>query len=397
VPFPGLAARLRHFPCLSSMRLIERYLFRQLLGPTLLATLALVALALLARSLSEFDVLIEQRQSATVFLKIIALALPQLLGIILPIALFVATLVALNRLHTEQEIVVCFAGGMSRWRVISPAIRLAVVATLISLAMSLWLAPWSARAIRETFFDMKSDLASTLVRPGEFTEPGPGLTVYAQTIDRDQIIHNVFIHQEKPNGGAVTYTAREGVIAERKGLPVLILRKGSNQEFSSEGVLQYLSWDEYTFDLSSLFQNDELLHYKIGDRYPHELFFPDLTQTWEQQNREKMLSEGHWRLASPLYKLAMMAMAIAAVIGGSFSRMGYGKRIASVGAAAAVVQILGFGVKAACDNDVWLNVLQYIVPLAAIWWGTSQIFRQKVNRYIAIGDAVDHLTPLGAR
>jgi lipopolysaccharide export system permease protein len=256
------------------MRLIERYLFRQFLGPTLLATLALVALALLARSLSEFDVLIEQRQSAMVFLKIITLALPQLLGMILPIALFVATLVALNRLHTEQEIVVCFAGGMSRWRVISPAIRLAVFATLFSLGMSLWAAPWSSRAIRETFFDIKSDLASTLVRPGEFTEPGPGLTVYAQTIDRDQIIHNLFIHQEKPNGGAITYTAREGVIGERKGLPVLILRKGSNQEFSSDGVLQYLSWDEYTFDLSSLFQSDELLHYKIGDRYPARAVLP---------------------------------------------------------------------------------------------------------------------------
>ena len=69
------------------MRLIERYLFRQLLGPTLLATAALVALALLARSLSEFDVLVEQRQSAMVFLKIILLALPQLLGIMMPLAL----------------------------------------------------------------------------------------------------------------------------------------------------------------------------------------------------------------------------------------------------------------------------------------------------------------------
>jgi lipopolysaccharide export system permease protein len=46
---------------------------------------------------------------------------------------------------------------------------------------------------------------------------------------------------------------------------------------------------------------------------------------------------------------------VAAVIGGSFSRMGYGKRIAIVGAAAAMVQIVGFGVKAACDNNVWLN------------------------------------------
>jgi lipopolysaccharide export system permease protein len=367
------------------MRLIERYLFRQLLGPTVLATGALAALALLARSLSEFELLVDQRQNAVVFLKIIALAMPALVGTILPIALFVAALVALNRLHTEQEIVVCFAGGMSRWRVISPAMRLAIGAGLISLALGLWAQPWSARQIRETTFAVKTDLASTLVRPGQFTEPGPGLTVYAQSIDRDGLIHNLFIHQEKPNGGATTYTARDGVIAERNGFPILIMRRGSNQEFSSAGVLNYLSFDEYVFDLSNLFQSDELLHYKIADRYPHELFFPDLTQEWEQKNRVKLLAEGHWRLASPLYPIAMMAMALAAVIGGSFSRMGYGRRIAGVGAVAIVVQVIGYGVKAACDDSEWLNVLQYLVPLSAIWWGMSQIFRQKVTRYVAIG------------
>src|SRR5690606_40324166 len=52
------------------------------------------------------------------------LALPMLINMILPIAVFVAALVALNRLQTEQELVVCFAGGMSRWRLASPAIRL---------------------------------------------------------------------------------------------------------------------------------------------------------------------------------------------------------------------------------------------------------------------------------
>jgi lipopolysaccharide export system permease protein len=361
------------------MRLIERYLFRQLLGPTLLATAALVALALLARSLSEFDVLVEQRQSALVFLKIIVLALPQLLGIMMPLALFVAALVALNRLHTEQEIVVCFAGGMSRWKVISPAMRLAVMAALVSLVSGLWLQPWSARQIRETAFEIKTDVASTLVQPGQFTEPGPGLTVYAQSIDRDNKIQNLFIHQELPNGAASTYSSREAEIATRKGEPVLIMRHGSNQQFSRQGVLQYTSFDEYTFDLSSLSHTDELLHYKIADRYPHELFFPDMTQDWEQRNKDKLLAEGHSRFASPLYNIALMTMALAAVLGGSFSRMGYGKRMAAVGAAAAVVRIVGFGVQAACEDGVWLNVLQYMVPLAAMWWSLSQIFRQKVS------------------
>lgn len=369
------------------MRLIERYFFRQLLGPTFLAITALCAVALLGRSLSELEIIVEQRQSALVFLKIIALALPQLLNLIIPIALFVAALVALNRLHTEQEIVVAFAGGMSRWRVIRPAVKLAALAALVSLVLGLWVQPFSARMIRETAFSIRADLASTLVREGEFSKPAADLTVYAGKVDPDGAIHDLFIHQQKPGGGDTTYMAAQGRMTTRNGAPVLVMTQGSNQEFSADGVLNFLRFDDYTFDLSPFLQNAELLHYKISDRYLHELFFPDLAHDWEQQNRVKMLAEGHSRLASPLYSIAFMAMALAAVVGSTFSRLGYGRRIAAVAAAAMLVRIVGFAVQAACDDNAWLNIVQYLVPLAAAWWGFGQIFRQKIRRFIALGAA----------
>lgn len=367
------------------MRLIERYFFRQLLGPTFLATTALCLVALLGRSLSELEIIVDQRQSALLFIKVILLALPQLLNLILPVALFVAALVALNRLHTEQEIVVAFAGGMSRWRVIRPAVNLAAIAALISLVLGIWIQPMTARMIRETAFSVKADLATTLVREGEFTNPTSDLTVYAGKIDPDGLIHDLFIHQQKAKGGDTTYMASEGRVVTRNGAPMLIMHRGSNQEFSPDGVLNFLRFDDYLFDLTSFIKNEELLHYKIGDRYLHELFFPDLTQDWEQKNRTKMLAEGHSRLAGPLYNLAFMAMALAAVIGSTFSRLGYARRIAAVGAAAVLVRIVGFGIQAACDDSAWMNILQYLVPIGAAWWGLSQVFKQKIRRFIALG------------
>ena len=50
------------------MRLIDRYLLRQLMGPVALATLALTAVALLSQSLAGLDLIVNQRQSALVFL-----------------------------------------------------------------------------------------------------------------------------------------------------------------------------------------------------------------------------------------------------------------------------------------------------------------------------------------
>ena len=364
------------------MRLIDRYLLRQLLGPTVLATAALTAVALLSTSLSQLDIIVSQRQSALVFLEVTLLAMPQLVNMVMPIALLVAALVALNRLHVEQEIVVCFAGGMSRWRVIAPALRLACVVSLIALAINLWVQPAASRQMRETLFQVRTDLASTLVREGEFTEPAPGLTVYAQSVDNGGLIHNLFIHQTKGDGGATTYTAAEGRVVKRGDKPVLLMRKGSNQEFNRSGVLNFLSFDEYVFDLSTFLERDELVHYKPSDRYLHELFFPDLQQIWEKQNRDKMLAEANARLSTPLYNLTFMSFALLAIIGGGFSRLGYGRRIATIGGMAVAVRILGFVIQAGSESEPWLNVLQYAVPLGAMGLALRGVFKQRVSRFI---------------
>lgn len=363
------------------MRLIEKYLLRQLLGPSVLAITALGAVVVLSQTLGALDIIVNQGQSPWVLAKVIALALPQLMALVLPIALFIAALVALNRLHTEQEIVVCFASGMSRWRVISPAMRLAAFAALATLIVNLWVAPWADRAMREELFRVRTDLAASLIHVGQFTSPAAGLTVYAQDSDQSGAFHNLFVYQQKPEGGDTTYLAARGRITKRNGQPVLVMRDGSSQSFSPAGVLNYLKFEEYIFDLSPFMASDELVHYKIPDRYLHELLFPDLTQAWEQNNRKKMLAEAHARLATPLYNLAFMAMALAAVIGGAFSRLGYGRRILIVCAAAAILRILGIGAQAIAAGAPALNLLQYAIPLGGLWWAMAVLFRQRAGRF----------------
>jgi lipopolysaccharide export system permease protein len=363
------------------MKLIERYIFRQLLGPTIFATTALAGVALLSQGLNLLDLIVEQRQTALVFLRVIMLGLPQLFALILPIAVFVAALVALNRLHTEQEIVVCFASGMSRWRVIAPAVRLAAIAALLTLAVNLFVQPWAQREVRETLFTVRNDLAATLVREGEFNKAAPGLTVYAQRVDQDGQMKNVFIQRRKANGDSETITAKEAVIARRAEGPALILRDGSSQEFSPKGVLNALTFKEQTFDLAPYVKTDERLFYKIGDRYMHELVFPDLRHDFERNNRSKMLAEAHFRLSGPLYVFTFMGLALAAVIGGPFSRLGYGRRIAAY----------------AGEDVPLLNVLQYAIPLGGAWWGYGQLFKQSVVQEIGgRASRADNLTPIGA-
>lgn len=376
------------------MTLIDRYIFRQLLGPIAAAVAALVVVALLSQSLGQLDLIVERGQSAWTVLKIVVLTLPQLLAVVLPIGVFVGALVALNRLHTEHEIVVCFAGGLSRWRVIGPAIRLGVLIALVALAINIFLQPLAQREMRRTLHAVTSDVAALLIQEGEFVTHEGGLTVYAQRIDQNGLLRNLFIHIERP-GGATLYDAAQGRVTTLDGRPVLLLRDGSSSEFANRDVLNFLSFDEYAFDLSPYVGAPTPLHYKESDRWLHELFFPNTAYSWEAGNVGKLRAEGHARLAGPLYSLAFIGLALAAVIGGSFSRMGYGRRIAIAAAVAVVVRLLGYVVLAGAADMAWLNLLQYLVPLGCLYGSLRMVFRQRVNRYVPLASDSHDLFPVG--
>ena len=378
------------------MRLIQRYLFRQLLSHTLVATAALTGVAVLTASLSALDILVNDRQSPVIFAEITLLATPQIIGMILPLAVCVAGLVGLNRLHTEQEIVICFAGGMSRWRVAAPAIRLGAMIAVAHLVINLWVQPLCFREMRTVLEAVKADIATTMIRPGEFTHPSPGLTVFAQSMDETGDIRNLFIDKANERGGSTTYMAAEARIAKRNGEPVMVLHNGSIQQFSKQGDLNVVSFDENVQDLRPFLSIEGPLIYHPSDRYLHELFFPDLRRPWERANLVKLYSEANQRLSTPLYDLAFMGVALAAVLGGAFSRLGYGARIGAAAAFGVGIRVLGFVANALSDGNLAANVLQYATPVICFIVCLLIVLRQHPARGPRRAAAIPLAQPLGS-
>ncbi len=358
------------------MTLVERYLFRQLMVPIAWAIVALTAVALLSQSLSTLDVIVERGQSPWMLAKVTALALPRLLGMILPVAVFVGGLIALNRMQADNELVVCQAGGMSRWRLFAPAMRIAALLGLLTLFLNLWVQPVTYRAMHEALFEARTEAAAVFVKEGQFVQAGDNLTVYVQRIDQNGLLRNLFIHIEDEDGATV-YNAQEGRIVTNDGMPSLVMRNGSSQEFSDAGVLNFLAYDHYVFDLTPFMGQDSAFRLKPSDRWLHELFYPNLELRNDRRDEYKLYAEGHGRIAAALYPLTFMALALVGVMGGAFSRMGYGASIARVAVAAAVIRILGFGVQPLAAESPWLNIIQYLVPLAPLFIAFRILFRRK--------------------
>ena len=101
-----------------------------------------------------------------------------------------------------------------------------------------------------------------------------------------------------------------------------------------------------------------------------------------------MAAEWNSRLTAPMYIPLFVLFALIAVLGGSFSRLGYARRIGVAALLALVVRLLGVTVQAVCESTPALDVLQWAVPLIPMAYAARLLLRT--------GRAVSQSAPLGS-
>jgi lipopolysaccharide export system permease protein len=323
----------------------------------------MAVLALLTQSLSSIDLIIDNRASLIAVLKITVLALPQLFSIILPFAVFIAVAHGIQQLHTDNEIMVVYASGMTQAQVISPILRTVSYAVLLNLIINLFVQPIAFRSMRETIYEVRSDLASSIIRPGEFVSPATNLTIFAKEL-QSGVMTDVFIHDGRDPDKSVILFAKSGVFANVSNNPSITLNDASRQSLSKDGNLEFLEFSSTSFELDGVIDPQGDLLYKYSDRYISELFNPDLNDIWEVTHQKELTAEGHYRLSSPLYNYALALLAVVALLGGQFSKLGYTRRLISFGVVALLVRLTGFTITSAAEGIILLNILQYLAPIS---------------------------------
>jgi lipopolysaccharide export system permease protein len=114
------------------VRILTRYVLRQLVAPFLFAATALTALMLLDQVAKRFGALVGKGLGWQIVAEVFLLSIPFILAVIIPMAVLVAVLFAFNRLAGDNEISAMKASGVSLARITAPVV---VVGALVALGM----------------------------------------------------------------------------------------------------------------------------------------------------------------------------------------------------------------------------------------------------------------------
>src|SRR6267142_4504962 len=129
------------------MKILDRYIFKEILFPTAIAMVALTFVALLAftREIgSLLEVIVRQSATKSEVWAILVAILPNVLTFTIPMAVLVGILTGFGRMSSDSESVAFRAGGISMPRLLVPVLLLAIPALAADIALTVWIAPQTA-------------------------------------------------------------------------------------------------------------------------------------------------------------------------------------------------------------------------------------------------------------
>lgn len=353
------------------MRRLDSYIFRQILGPFLFFVLVFTGVIWLTQSLRVIDTVVNNGQSARVFLEFTALLLPMVLSIVLPISLFAAVLYAINRLFSDSEIVVMMAAGLSGTAILRAVTVFGLLVMMVVYLMTLWLMPLAQREMRDRVTEIRGDVAVAFMREGAFLTPMDGVTVYVRETGSQGELLGVFVHDERDSEREVTYSAQRAILVRDEGGTRLLMFDGMAQGMGKErSDLSMLRFDQLAYDLTAITDPGA-----GRARKPSEMFLPELLSMTEEEAGVRPLgeyrAEAHEALSGPLYTLALPLLAVAFVVGAGFRRQGFAGRIVMAAGAGLGVRVAGLAAKSLASGTAALWPLMYAPPLigmlVALW------------------------------
>ncbi|MBB5751482.1 LPS export ABC transporter permease LptF [Prosthecomicrobium pneumaticum] len=346
------------------MKLIERHIFRRMLGACVLSLVALSGTVWLSQALRELDLVTAKSQSFVIFFQITALILPGLILVVLPVAVIIAVLFTLNQLNADSELVVINASGASQMTVLRPALRLGILATAVSAVMSLWLVPDSLRSWREMMTQVTADVISTVIREGQFMPLGKDLVFHVREKRPDGTMRGIFVLDERDPAQQSVYIAEQGALLRNPIGTFLIMHNGTIQQQSrASDAVSMIAFESYAFDLSSFATRDGPARYQAADRSTLWLLSPDPKDPGYRKDPGRYTAELHERLSSPFYAFLFALIPVAALGQARTTRQGRGMTILGAVLIASGARVGGFLASGVVSGDLALVPLLYAIPI----------------------------------
>jgi LPS export ABC transporter permease LptF/LPS export ABC transporter permease LptG len=257
------------------MKIIDRYVIRQMLPPILLGLLVFTFVLIIPQIKEHAESFIAKGVSPGLVLTAMLLLVPQALALTIPMSLLLGLLIAFTRLSADREFVAMQACGMSLARLLRPVGLISVLCAAATFYVWAVVVPDSNQRFREIAFNVVAQRAEYKIRSRVFFDDFPNLVLWVRDVPATGGGWNgVFISDTRNTSAPAVYLARRGRVSidrDRQRIE-LILENGTRHTSNVNGQYEVSQFDRFwvTLDPTTVFPN------AMPERGPNELTIAEL-------------------------------------------------------------------------------------------------------------------------
>lgn len=360
--------------------IFDRYVARE----TALTWAAVTAVLVLVVVVNRFAVYLGEAAAgqipAVATFALLGLSVVGLLEIIVPVSLFLATVVALGRFYRDQEAVAAFACGLTPARLFRPMGLLAVIAAVLLAVLAFWATPWAHATAHRMEIGAKAEAQVSVMEAGRFKKLAGGRGVfYAASVNRDTgKMQHIFAEEEGKNQPLVI-TARQGRLVMVPATGERRLDLGAGIRYQGEPGA--LDWTLTRFKSASLQVQPPTESVTSTTDYDR-MSTARLIHSPEPGARATL----EWRIVQPL--TALLLMLIAVPLAHMRPRQGrYARLVPAILVYLVYFNLLGVGRIWAAHGGWGTRLGLWWVPAAALLFGLILLKQRFGRRHVREGRA----------
>lgn len=288
-----------------NLRILNRYVFRELFGPFLISLLIFSMIMLMGRTLKFSDLLINKGLAILDLAQLITYIFIPFLVYIIPMSVLLSVLLALGRLSADNEIISMKSAGISLYQLVVPVGAFSFLAFCLTGAIIIYAYPWGFASLRNFAYKIAKTSSEVGMQERVFNDSFEGMIIYVDKIAvRSGNMQGIFISDRRDPAMSTTILAKEAFIgSDPASLSVnMRLYNGSFHRVSSDlQTFQMGNFDTYdiVLDLRSSFSELKKHKRKYREMTISELLREKAISSREKQALNEINIEYHKKFSIP--------------------------------------------------------------------------------------------------
>ena len=232
-------------------KIIDRYILKEIAFPFFMILFILTFVLLMGKILQLMDLMVNKGIRLTDIALLIFYLMPSFLLFTIPISLFVAIMIGLGRLSSDNELLVMKAAGMSLQQIARPIIIAVTACFLLTALTSYYLAPYGNYAVKSLLFDIARKKASVAIKEKVFNDEFSGILLYADRVPvSGEHMEGVLISDTRNTGEQSTIiAARAYLIADPNAMTVTLRLENGATHSVDRSLNSYRRMDFARYDI----------------------------------------------------------------------------------------------------------------------------------------------------